>query len=76
MCTRPTQFQEIGKRYPDFIADLLGGMDDILCWLVFARMSTTVTGRPIPYDVGAWGVNFYVGNVNGTSEGSGSYYFV
>ena len=35
-----------------------------------------MTGPPIPYDVGAWGVNFYVGNVNGTSEGSGSYYFV
>jgi hypothetical protein len=52
MCTRPTQFQEIGKHYPGFIADLLGDMNNILCWLFFARMSTTVTGPPIPYDVG------------------------
>ena len=52
MCTRPAHFQEIGQRYPGFIADLLGGMNRTLCWLFFARMSTTVTGPPIPYDVG------------------------
>src|SRR5437879_9809263 len=27
MCTRPTQFQKIGPRYPGFIADLLGSME-------------------------------------------------
>ena len=24
----------------------------IVCWLFFVRMSTTVTGPPVPYDVG------------------------
>ena len=52
MCTRPTQFQEIGQCYPGFIADLLGVWKAVVCWLFFVRMSTTVPGPPVPYDVG------------------------
>jgi len=52
MCTRPTQFQEIGQCYPGFIADLLGCGRRSYRWLFFVRMSTTVTGPPVPYDVG------------------------
>lgn len=50
MCTRPTQFQEIGPRYPGFIADLPGVGKAIVCWLFFAMMSTTVAGPPNPYE--------------------------
>ena len=49
MCTRPTQFQETGQCYPGFIADLLGMWKAVVCWLFFVRMSTTVTGPPVPY---------------------------
>lgn len=53
MCTRPTQFQGIGQRYPGFIADLLGVWKAVVCWLFFIKMSTmVVTGPPVPYDMG------------------------